>query len=163
MPIQSSNLVVTYLSGFNTRNPLMSRSPQPGKQATYNHAKVVYSPFEAAPGGELLLTADPWSFLAAWINQKLAAGPRGPNRTRLEPVAILREPRRVFLRRKPSQLASCTRYARVLRHSESREMLFIDSRCRPRNQDGTPWVVPAIRVETAGANRCTRWQCVKYL
>ncbi|WP_197454613.1 YaaC family protein [Stieleria varia] len=62
----------------------MSRSPQPGKQATYNHAKVVYSPFEAAPGAQFLLTADPWSFLTAWINQKLAAGPRGPNRTRLE-------------------------------------------------------------------------------
>ena len=62
----------------------MTRQPAPGKPATFNHAKVVYSPFGAKPGAQYLLTADPWSFLTAWINQKLSAGTRGPNRQRLE-------------------------------------------------------------------------------
>lgn len=63
---------------------LMSRQHELGKQATFSHAKVVYSPFNAPPGSQFLLTADPWSFLTAWINQKLAAGLRGANRMRLE-------------------------------------------------------------------------------
>ncbi|REJ88250.1 MAG: hypothetical protein DWQ35_19925 [Planctomycetota bacterium] len=62
----------------------MARLPEPGKQATFNHAHVVYSPFGAKPGAPYVLTADPWSFLTAWINQKLAAKPRGKNRIRLE-------------------------------------------------------------------------------
>jgi len=62
----------------------MSRQPALGKPATFNHAKVVYSPFGAEPGAQFLLTADPWSFLTAWINQKLATGIRGANRERLK-------------------------------------------------------------------------------
>lgn len=62
----------------------MSRHHEPGRQATFSHAKVVYSPFNAPPGSQFLLTADPWSFLTAWVNQKLAVGPRGANRKRLE-------------------------------------------------------------------------------
>ena len=53
-------------------------------EATFNHARVVYSPFGAEPGAQFVLTADPWSFLTATINQKLAEGPRGANRLRLE-------------------------------------------------------------------------------
>ena len=52
--------------------------------ATFNHARVVYSPFGAEPGAQFVLTADPWSFLTATINQRLAEGPRGSNRIRLE-------------------------------------------------------------------------------
>ncbi len=62
----------------------MPRKPEPGKQATFNHARVVYSPFGAEPGAQHVLTADPWAFLTARINQKLAAKPRGRNRMRLE-------------------------------------------------------------------------------
>lgn len=62
----------------------MPRKPDPGKEATFNHARVVYSPFGAAPGAQFVLTADPWSFLTATINQKLGGGPRGANRARLE-------------------------------------------------------------------------------
>jgi len=62
----------------------MTRQPALGKPATFNHAKVVYSPFGAKPGAQFLLTADPWSYLTAWINQKLSKRPRGGNRERLE-------------------------------------------------------------------------------
>ena len=53
-------------------------------EATFNHARVVYSPFGAEPGAQFVLTADPWSFLTATINQRLKEGPRGANRIRLE-------------------------------------------------------------------------------
>lgn len=62
----------------------MSRRPARGKVATFNHAKVVYSPFGADAGAQFVLTADPWSFLTATINQRLAKGPRGDNKLRLE-------------------------------------------------------------------------------
>ena len=54
------------------------------KLATFQHARVVYTPFAAPPGAQFVLTADPWSFLTATINQKLSAHPRGANRERLE-------------------------------------------------------------------------------
>ena len=55
-------------------------------KATFNHAQVVYSPFGAGPGAQFVLTADPWSFLTATINQRLneGQGARGANRIRLE-------------------------------------------------------------------------------
>jgi hypothetical protein len=62
----------------------MARPLKPTKIATFNHAKVVYSPFKADPGAQFVLTADPWSFLTATINQKLAERPRGENRARHE-------------------------------------------------------------------------------
>lgn len=62
----------------------MARTPAHGRQATFNHAKVVYSPFGADPGAQFVLTADPWSYLTATINQRLSEGPRGENRLRLD-------------------------------------------------------------------------------
>lgn len=53
-------------------------------EATFNHARVVYSPFGAEPGAQFVLTADPWSFLTATINQRLKEGARGAKRNRLE-------------------------------------------------------------------------------
>lgn len=62
----------------------MAQSLSTGKQATFNHARVVYSPFGAGPGAQFVLTADPWSYLTATINQKLAEGTRGANRRRIQ-------------------------------------------------------------------------------
>lgn len=62
----------------------MPKRPAKGKAATFGHAKVVYSPFRAGAGAQFVLTADPWSYLTATINQKLSRGPRGENRIRLE-------------------------------------------------------------------------------
>src|SRR5262245_15280498 len=61
----------------------MPRRPDIGVEATFNHARVVYSPFGAEPGAQFVLTADPWSYLTATINQRLAQRPRGSNRARL--------------------------------------------------------------------------------
>ncbi len=62
----------------------MTRTPAKGKPATFGHAKVVYSPFGAEAGAQYVLTADPWSYLTATINQQLSKRPRGANRIRLE-------------------------------------------------------------------------------
>ena len=62
----------------------MARRLDIGKEATFNHARVVYSPFGADPGAQFVLTADPWSYLTAVINQSLARRPRGDNKRRLQ-------------------------------------------------------------------------------
>lgn len=61
----------------------MPRTPDPGKIATYNYAKVEFSPFAVAPSAPKTLTSDPWSYLTAWINQQ-TVNTRGANRKRLE-------------------------------------------------------------------------------
>lgn len=60
----------------------MARKPEPAKQATLNHAPVAFSSFGAGPAEPLVLTADPWSYLRAWLTQK-AQKSRMDNKKRL--------------------------------------------------------------------------------
>jgi len=38
--------------------------------AKYNHQMIAYNPFSDLPWEPLLLTADPWSYLSAWLSQR---------------------------------------------------------------------------------------------
>ncbi|MGL5922647.1 YaaC family protein [Chroococcidiopsis sp.] len=49
----------------------MPREPEKGTPALYKYQSVQYFHFEVPPGTAYVLTADPWSFLQAWIIQKI--------------------------------------------------------------------------------------------
>lgn len=49
----------------------MPRQLQEGIPALYEYQSVQYFHFEVPPGTAYILTADPWSFLQAWIIQKI--------------------------------------------------------------------------------------------
>ena len=61
----------------------MPKRPEPGEPARYRYQTVKYSEFEVKPGISLVLTAEPWAYLAAWLSQKISKS-RGPGRTRYE-------------------------------------------------------------------------------
>jgi len=62
----------------------MPRKPEIGEPAKYKYQPVRYSHFDVVdPGTSLVLTADPWSYLTAWLSKEVS-GSRGDNRKRLE-------------------------------------------------------------------------------
>lgn len=68
----------------------MSRRPEVGIPARFKYQKVAYSHVEIDPGGSLLLTADPWSYLRACLTQKVA-GTRGDNKAAYERASYYAE------------------------------------------------------------------------
>lgn len=57
----------------------MARQIETGEDALYDFQKVVFNHFGSGPGESLLLTADPWSYLDAFLSQHLDKA-RGDNR-----------------------------------------------------------------------------------
>lgn len=60
----------------------MPHPTQPGELAKYKYQTVKYYPFGGLPGMSLVLTADPWSYLSAWLGQRVPNS-RGIRRKRL--------------------------------------------------------------------------------
>jgi hypothetical protein len=60
----------------------MARAPEPGIPAEYEYQPVKYFPFKVGPAKPLVLTADPWSYLYAWLTQQRPA--KGVGRRRYE-------------------------------------------------------------------------------
>ena len=65
-----------------SRRGPVARKPEAAKQATLNHAPVAFSSFGTGPAEPLVLTADPWSYLRAWLTQKVRKS-RTDNKKRL--------------------------------------------------------------------------------
>lgn len=61
----------------------MSPTTQNYLEARFHYRKVNYLPYGVGPGDPLVLTADPWSFLYAWIKGRIPKS-RGRNRRRFE-------------------------------------------------------------------------------
>jgi len=64
----------------------MSRPITLGREATYHHTKLFYTPFNSQAAAPPVLTADPWSFLMASLAQKVEKS-RGDNKNRLTKAA----------------------------------------------------------------------------
>lgn len=60
----------------------MARPPEPGVPAQFSYQAVRYFPFGVGPGASLVLTADPWSYLFAWLQRNRPK--KGVRRTRFE-------------------------------------------------------------------------------
>ena len=61
----------------------MARSLEKGIPALHKYQSVHYFHFDVEPGASLVLTSDPWSYLYAWLSQKIKIS-RGKNRKCLE-------------------------------------------------------------------------------
>lgn len=69
---------------------MMPRKPEPGQLARYEYQPVKYSHFKVGPAASLVLTADPWSYLYAWLTTS-AAKTRGKKRRCLERALYYRD------------------------------------------------------------------------
>ena len=61
----------------------MSRQVEPGIPAQYQYQSVQYTHIDVDPGSSLVLVADTWSYLKAWLSRN-AAKSRGDKRQRFE-------------------------------------------------------------------------------
>jgi len=68
----------------------MSRPYEIGTPAQFKYQQVMYSHVEVEPGASLLLTADPWSFLNAYLTKQLTHG-RGDRKLCFERAAFYAE------------------------------------------------------------------------
>lgn len=71
-------------------NKSMAKPYEKGIAATFKYQAIKYYHFNTQPGTSLLLTANPWSYLAAWYSKKMVAS-RGPNRARFEKAKYFTE------------------------------------------------------------------------
>ena len=60
----------------------MPRPREPGVPAQFKYQRVKYYPFNVGPVDSFLLTADPWSYLYAWLTQNRPS--KGAGRRRFE-------------------------------------------------------------------------------